>query len=182
MDGQDVKDVLWKLCQDHYTHVRHYETQRSTVTNLLLTIAAALLAFITYDKVLSRSDIPLTVLLFIVGLFGAAFSVKYHERSSFHYNRLLSHRNELDKLLSSPGILARLREEAEAKHSREFPMLYKGPMRWWKVHRLWIFLHLLVACFGLLLTVLAVYSVQAPPPKDTLRHSSYTLTWSEDAP
>ena len=68
MDNQDLKETLWRLYEDHYTQVRHYETQRSTVTNLLLTIAAALLAFITYDKALTRSDIPLTCLLFVIGL------------------------------------------------------------------------------------------------------------------
>jgi hypothetical protein len=58
MDNHDIKGVLWKLYQDHYTHLRHYETQRSTVTNLPLTIAAALLAFVTYDKGLTRSAVP----------------------------------------------------------------------------------------------------------------------------
>lgn len=163
MDNQDLREVLWKIYQDHYTHVRHYETQRSTVTSLLLTIAAALLAFVTYDKALSKSDVPLTILLSVIGLFGAAFSIKYHERSSFHYNRLLSCRDKLDELLSDPGLLRKLREGAEAKHRKEFPVLYKGALRWWKVHRLWVFLHLLVACFGLLLTILAMRSAQIPP-------------------
>jgi hypothetical protein len=120
MDNQDTKDALWKLYQDHYTHVRHYETQRSTVTNLLLTIAAALLAFVTYDKELTRSDISLTSLIFVIGLFGAAFSLKYHERSSFHYNRLLQYRDKLDELLSDTGLLNRLIEEAVKKHTQEF--------------------------------------------------------------
>jgi len=157
MENQDTKDTLWKLYQDHYTQVRHYETQRSTVTNLLLTIAAALLAFVTYDKALTRSDIPLTTLIFIIGLFGAAFSLKYHERSSFHYTRLLQYRDKLDELLSEPGILSRLREDAVKKHTAEFPMLYKGKLHWWKVHRLWVFLHLLVSLFGLVLTILAIF-------------------------
>jgi hypothetical protein len=165
VDNQDLRDVLWKLYQDHYTHVRHYETQRSTVTSLLLTIAAALLAFVTYDRALSRSDVPLTILLLVIGLFGAAFSIKYHERSSFHYNRLLSYRDKLDELLSEPGLLRGLRKEAEAKHRKEFSVLYKGALQWWKVHRLWVFLHLLVACFGLLLTILAMRSVQTLPSR-----------------
>jgi uncharacterized membrane protein YbhN (UPF0104 family) len=164
MDNQDLKDVLWKLYQDHYTQVRHYETQRSTVTNLLFTIASVLLAFVTYDKALTRSDIPVTLLLFLVGLFGAALSVKYHERSSFHYNRLISYRDKLDELLSDPGLLAKLREKARIKHEQEFPHLYKGKLYWWKVHRLWVLLHLLVSCLGLLLTILAICSTQTPPP------------------
>ena len=162
MDNQDVKDVLWKLYGDHYTQVRHYETQRSTVTNLLLTIAAALLAFVTYDKGLTRSDIPLTALIFVIGLFGAAFSLKYHERSSFHYNRLKHYRDKLDELLSDPGLLERLREKAVEKHAQDFPTLYRGKLHWWKVHRLWIFLHLLVSLFGLVLTIRAIFWPTAP--------------------
>src|SRR3712207_1575685 len=85
--NDDAKDVLWKFYQDYLTQMRHYEMQRSTVTNLLLLVAAAVLAFITYDKVLSRSDLPLTGLLVIIGLFGAAFSLKHYERTSFHIER-----------------------------------------------------------------------------------------------
>jgi hypothetical protein len=34
MDEKDVRDMLWKLYQEHYAHIRHYESQRSAVTNL----------------------------------------------------------------------------------------------------------------------------------------------------
>ena len=95
-------------------------------------------------------------------LIGAAFSLKYHERSSFHYNRLMTYRNKLDDLLSDPGVLKHLREKAEEKQIKEFPTLYTGRLKWWKVHRLWVFLHLLVSLFGLVLTALAIFWPQIP--------------------
>jgi hypothetical protein len=102
-------------------------------------------------------------LIFVIGLFGAVFSSKYHERSSFHYNRLLRYRDKLDELLSEPGLLDRLREEAIKKHTKEFPLLYGGKLHWWKAHRLWVFLHLLVSLFGLVLTILAIFWPKSPP-------------------
>jgi hypothetical protein len=106
MDKKDIKDMLWGLYQEHYTHIRHYESQRSTVTNLLIIIAAALLAFITYDKAITRADIPLACMLFMIGVFGATFSLKYHERASLHYQRVLKYRDKLDKLFDPPFIIA----------------------------------------------------------------------------
>lgn len=100
MDNQDLKDTLWRLYEDHYTQVRHYETQRSTVTNLLLTIAAALLAFITYDK--AAYLVPHLALNIMSGL-------------PFHYNRLMMYRNKLDDLAIRAGIVTTLAGESGGK-------------------------------------------------------------------
>jgi hypothetical protein len=51
------------LLKEHYNHVRHYETQRSAVSNLIVIIAAAILAFVTRDNVLTTGDLPLAILL-----------------------------------------------------------------------------------------------------------------------
>jgi hypothetical protein len=61
MEKDDVKEVLLKLMQEYFNQIRHYDTQRSTVSNLLVVVSAAILAFVTYDKALTRSDLPLTV-------------------------------------------------------------------------------------------------------------------------
>lgn len=84
MDKADVKDVLGKFIQEHYSQLRHYETQRSTVSNLLVIVAATILAFITYNKALTRSDLPLTIMLFMIELVGAAFCIKYYERGDIN--------------------------------------------------------------------------------------------------
>lgn len=151
--NDDAKDVLWKFYQEYYAQMRHYEMQRSTVTNLLLLVAAAILAFITYDKALSRSDLPLTGLLVIIGLFGAAFSLKHYERSSFHIERARKFRDKLDELLFESTLITHLKREADALHKKNHPILSRNYRGWWRVHRLWVVLHLLIAALGLLLTI-----------------------------
>lgn len=156
VDTKDIKDMLWGLYQEHYAHIRHYESQRSTVTNLLIIIAAALLAFITYDKAITRADIPLACMLFITGLFGAAFSIKYHERTSLHYQRVLKYRDKLDKLFEPPFIIA-LKEEADQQLKAIYPRLNGGRLSGVKVHKLWVVFHLLISSLGLALIVWATF-------------------------
>jgi hypothetical protein len=162
MDEKDIRDMLWRLYQEHYTHIRHYESQRSTVTNLLIIIAAALLAFTTYDKAITRADTPLACMLFLIGLFGAAFSIKYHERASLHYQRILKYREKLDKLFDPPFIIA-LKEEADQQLKAIYPRLNGGRFSWVKVHKLWIVFHLLISLFGLALIVWATFWPQSLP-------------------
>ena len=157
MDNEDLKDVLLAFMHEYYSRLQQYEKQRSTVSNLLVIIAAAILAFVTFDKALTIADLPLTVLLFVIGLFGAAFCAKYYERSARYFDRLKAIREELDSKLFDSHLLTRLRDEAEQKHEADFPRLYGGKFSWVKIYRLWIIFHLFIALLGLILTVLIRY-------------------------
>lgn len=128
MNNEDVKDVLGRFLQEHYSQLRHYETQRSTVSNLLVIIAAAILAFVTYDKALTWADLPLTILLCIMGLFGAAFCAKYYERSAMYYDRIKQCRDKLDEVLFESKLLNNLRDEANRQHAEEFPRFQGGKL------------------------------------------------------
>jgi hypothetical protein len=158
----DVKDVLLELHKEHYAQIRHYETQRSTVSNLLVIIAAALLAFITFDKSLAWSDLPLTGMVTLVGLFGAAFCLKFYERATVNSYRVRGYRARLDAELFSSCLVQPLIEEANEKQQEKFPNLYEGTLEWVKVHRLWMVFHLLISILGLVLTFLAIFYPQGP--------------------
>jgi hypothetical protein len=163
MDKKDAKEILWGLYQDQYTHIRHYDSQRSTVTNLLIVIAAALLTFVTYDKTINRADIPLTGMLCIIGLFGVIFSIKYRERISINFQRLMVYRDKLDELLFDSKLIRVLDEEADRLHDKKFPRLHAGYLSSVKVNRLWLVLHMLISLIGLVLTVWAIFWPQASP-------------------
>jgi TctA family transporter len=105
MNNEDAKNVLLAFLKEYYARLQHYETQRSAVSNLLVIIAAAILAFVTYDKALTLADLLLTILLFVVGLFGAAFVAKYYERSARYFERIKSIRTKLDELLFQSRLL-----------------------------------------------------------------------------
>lgn len=156
MDKQNAKDLL-AFNSEQYARLQHYETQRSTVSNLLVIIAAAILAFVTFDRALTIADLPLTTLLLFMGLFGAAFCAKYYERSAQQSDRIKATRLKLDELLFDSALLDRLRDQADAEHALEFPGFHKGRFSWWKIYRLWITFHLFIALLGLILTVLVYF-------------------------
>ena len=99
-DNAPSRDVLWKMYQEHCTQGRHHETQRSTVISTLLAISAAVIGVITLDRnIVYPADLPLSVTLIFIGVFGAGFSMKHYERFSLHMERARRYRDALDALL-----------------------------------------------------------------------------------
>lgn len=92
----DEKDILWKMYEEHCTHGRHHETLRATTTNLLFAVAAGAVAVITHgERPLALNNLPLAFLLIPIGLLGALFSAKYHERFDMHMERAKKYREAL---------------------------------------------------------------------------------------
>jgi putative effector of murein hydrolase len=63
--------------------LRQSETQRSVVTNSVLTIAAAVSGFVIQQHFRSQT-LPLSVLVILTGLYGPMSAAKYHERARYH--------------------------------------------------------------------------------------------------
>jgi hypothetical protein len=156
-----VADVLWKMCNEHYTQGRHHETQRSAVVSAIIAIAAAITGLVTVDGHIESSDIPLTVLLIALGLFGSAFSMKHYERFRFHMECAKQYRNQLDQLLpDAPLRQGRARARSEHKHfSAPFPSWTRGLARRLpdlRLHYWWLALNLFIAALGVALSVSAL--------------------------
>jgi len=150
-DEAALRDVLWKMYQEHCTQGRHHETQRSTVAGALIAIAGAVIGLVTFDKAISAPDLPLTAFLFVLGTFGAVFSAKHYERFCLHMERARQHRDELDGLL--PGKpLKRLKKQADDKNDADFPRLKDL-----RLNRFWMGLYVLIAALGLALSVVAAF-------------------------
>jgi hypothetical protein len=145
-----LRAALWNMCQEHYTQGRHHETQRAGVVSAILAIATALTGLVTFDKTLSSSDLPMTLGLILLGVFGFGFSMKQYERFRLHMARAREYRNALDALL--PGSpLRELKRRADTSHETEFRGL--EPLR---LHYWWASLNLFVAALGVVLTVYAL--------------------------
>lgn len=158
MDPKDQREILLTLLKEAYNHVRHYETQRSTVSNLIVIVAAAILGFVTRDNALTRADLPLSSLLFVVGIFGIAFAAKYYERTKANADRYYKYRDKLDELFFESRGLSNVLDEAAKDTSAACPRLVEGgSLGWIKVHRLWITFHALIGCLGLILTILILF-------------------------
>lgn len=150
-ESSPSRDVLWKMYQEHCTQGRHHEIQRSTVISSVIAVAAAVLGLVTFDKGITRVDLPLTLFLVVLGVFGAGFSMKHYERFSLHMERARRYRDALDALL--PGQpLKRFKKEADSAHEQKFPRLHKLRLHYW-----WISLNLIVAGIGLTLSAVAIW-------------------------
>ena len=157
-DVSAMRDVLWKMYQEHCTQGRHHESQRSSVAAALIAVAGAIIGLVTFDDSISGWDVPLTLLLAAIGAFGALFSAKHYERFSMHMERARAYRDALDETL--PGRpLKPLKVAADEISARDFPLI--RPLR---LNRFWTGLYLLICAIGLVLIVVAAVS---PTPRKT---------------
>jgi hypothetical protein len=142
----DKAELLWRMFNEHMTQARQQETLRSSATALLTTIAAAIIGLITFDREISRSDLPAAVFLVALGGFGALFGAKHYERFQFHIARGRSYRDELEAMLSGTD-WKRIRQSADQRHEPEFPRLVKM-----RQHKFWVYFHAFIGLVGLALS------------------------------
>jgi hypothetical protein len=135
----DDVDVLLKLCEEQWTQCRHLETQRSMVTNFVITISAAILAFIAHKGFVPAS-LPLGGFMFFLGLYGAVASGKIYERWQFTGNRALYWCKRINELRPDSNSL-QLQEIADKGY---YHILQRVRLHW-----LWAALHLSISIVGL---------------------------------
>lgn len=142
-------ELLLSLYLDDIAYARHHEDLRSTVTNLILAIGAALGGLIGFDEAINASDVPSATFLVMLGIGGAIFCYKHYERFHSHYARARELRLKLDSL-SGLGILE-MKRQADQKHREAFPITHKLSVGW-----LWTALPLSVSVLGMLVIVAAL--------------------------
>ncbi|MEU5436848.1 hypothetical protein AB0G73_26170 [Streptomyces sp. NPDC020719] len=148
----DVSDeairAYWK---EHREQLRQCETQRSTLSNLLIVVTAALSALIVQQE-FTLNVIPLCVFVAFTGVYGAIAVSKYYERASYH----LTQARALTADLVARGVLGSDEGlvQARGEHYRRFPRLHRV-----RLHHLWVVLHCAIALYGV--TLLCVCVVMA---------------------
>ena len=83
-------ELLWKFFQEYASEARHHEQQRATVTGFFSALAAGVLTLVGMDKTLSLSDLPASLFLVVIGVFGCLFSAKQYERYYVVWNAHVS--------------------------------------------------------------------------------------------
>jgi len=126
--------------------MRHIENQRATITNIVILIVSAILGFIV-EKKFSPDLFPLSLLLVILGVYGAITTAKLYERHQFAQARLDHWYKHIDKLHPDAQIL-HLRDISDAEHRKQYPRIAKL-----RLHRLWIILHVAIALLGIVVTI-----------------------------
>lgn len=102
------KDILWGLYQDVRSHARHVEILRANAVNYMLGFTTVLLAVITWDKGITMNDLPLSIILCLIGLITALFSASYAELYFRNRERAERIRTSLDASFFQNGALTRL--------------------------------------------------------------------------
>ena len=151
---QEENEILWRFYEDHLTHGRHHETLRASTSTVLLAIAAGILGLMgaSHRWPLEVTYLSLAVFLMLLGIFGAFFTAKYHERFDFHMNRAREYRKALSARL--PALkLEELRPCADARSKSKHPWLYD-----FRLHVFWVLLHCLIAALGFVVLILIVAS------------------------
>lgn len=146
-------ELLWKLFQEYASEARHHEQQRATVTGFFSALAAGVLTLVGMDKTLSLSDLPASLFLVVIGIFGCLFSAKQYERYYVSMERARQYRLALQDEVPGSRILE-LKKIADKKAAERFPRLHV-----WRLGLLWVALHALIALFGVLLAVLSAIGV-----------------------
>jgi len=142
----DDTQVLLNFCDQYWDEIRHTENQRATLTNLIILIASAIVGLIV-QKGLGRGFLPLAILLILLGVYGAAMTLKLYERYNFLQTRLEHFYRYIDELHPNSKFL-HLRSAAEVEHKGQFPKLAKV-----RVHHLWLALHVAISVSGVVLLV-----------------------------
>ncbi|HEY0014694.1 MAG TPA: hypothetical protein VGC13_00185 [Longimicrobium sp.] len=136
------------------THVRHVETQRSTITSVLLTLASAVLALAAVQwKNDERPHWSLGILLMLVGFVGLASVAKLYELYVEHKERARTFRKALAAKLPDARI-EELKAEADERWKRDAPWLRPVP-----VHALWLGPHLFIMILGAVILVTTLRAV-----------------------
>jgi hypothetical protein len=141
------EDAVLAYWQEHREQFRQSENQRAVLTNYVLVIAAAVSGLVVQQGLRLRT-LPLSILIVVIGLYGALAVAKYHERADYH----LFQARALTRVLIAAGALAdhdAVLEEFRQEHYRKYPRLQRLRLNW-----LWIGLHLGVTVYGLVLVLL----------------------------
>lgn len=145
----DDSEILLKFIEREEALVKHYENQRATITNFVLVATSLTIGFITQKGVILDS-LPASLLLTILGLYGAVTVTKLYERTQFASSFIKQYIEQINKLYPNLG-LSESQEKIRSKHKAKFAMTSKLHM-----HQLWSILHIIIAFSGLCLTIATV--------------------------
>lgn len=146
---EDSVEILWRWLNEHYTHARHHETQRSTLSSCLLVVEGGVLAFIS-NLQKNNAHVPYTLPSFLIalGIFGILSVLKLYERFRFHNHVADAARAALEVQLGMKPSLTELRNTGTLKHKTKW---YYHLVGWTHLYVFWIALHGLVIVLGVIL-------------------------------
>lgn len=147
-------------------YARHQSGLRATSTSIILVLAAAIITIITMDDKINLYDLPLSIVLVLIGLYGCLFTWKLHERGLLHRLRCEEYRKSMDEKQFQFHI-QEMRNAAKRKTKSKI-FLEKSPYSkigfgWLfgeevRLHILWMGINFTIALFGITLSIMGLIS------------------------
>jgi hypothetical protein len=136
-------DILLQTIDRYWGQAVQQENQRANFANYILLLTGATQGYII-QREYDRFSISLSVIIFILGLFGLLMTAKYYERFSEQtakVGRLMEKLKEIE-----PNVdLDELENNAYQKHKNRFKLLSKIRLNW-----LWILFFSFFALLGII--------------------------------
>ena len=119
-------------------YARHHELLRERSTLIILIIAGALLAALKVPGALDIAQVPISLSLIVLGIFGALLSCKHYQKHQEHYGQA----TEIYDYLFQAGMGNAPRKKAKAKRKA----VERGYIKYKRIrlHRLWLTINFLV--------------------------------------
>jgi hypothetical protein len=147
--SENQKDLLWGMYLDMRAHARHAETLRVSAATYMLAVASALIAVISFDHKLDLHDLPLSILVSLIGLITALFCASYAELYFRNRERAERIQKRLDELFfdhEQPTTLSKLIDVRAETYRFCWARDLTGSTHW-----LWVGLPAIVFAVGIVL-------------------------------
>ena len=144
----DTTDFLLAEAGENWAQARQSEDQRAVISNLIVIIASVIHGVLTQTG-FTRSALPLTLLLILLGLYGIVASAKLYERHQFHIHRARKLRQQLEELHPDAHVRKTL-DTANEEHWSKYPFLSQRI----RLNGVWLGLHILIMLLGITYTAI----------------------------
>ena len=155
----DTTEVLLRTIEEEWAQARQSENQRANITYLVVLIAAAIQGLFAQTG-FGKNALPLTILLVVLGVYGAVASAKLYERFKFHHDRIRKLRIKIDEIcqINTNQIIYDADEEhmkrwQQWEDQHKFGCLFN--LSKFRLNRIWLMLHIFIVILGIVETVIS---------------------------
>ena len=150
-------DILQATFKHYFDMAMDHHTKAGTTSNMLLCIVGAVIGFVGFDNMVSGMvDFVGGFAVTVIGVFGAIWAWKQHER--YHYWEHIAYKYQKELIRIVPGLETAEHESAYDRAARDhtlklFPRFIASRV---KDRYLWVWLHIFVVVIGIALMAASI--------------------------
>ena len=150
-------DILQATFKHYFDMAMDHHTKAGTTSNMLLFIVGAVIGFVGFDNMVSGMvDFVGGFAVTVIGVFGAIWAWKQHER--YHYWEHIAYKYQKELIRIVPGLETAEHESAYDRAARDhtlklFPRFIARNV---KDRYLWVWLHIFVVVIGIALMAASI--------------------------